>query len=1142
MSSINKKLLSFALVVIAAVMLTLGGVCLSFAKSADTDKFTLLTNTEENGATTVAVSETGSGYSVSGAQANNYSAIVYDHAYNLGSKISFSYKVNFDDTDLINTNVDALKSKVYFAVAFAQASGATVSAMDFDVNRTGGNGAYMHLVTNSNDLRPQNRAMVNFSTFKHKDIINGDSVYSGLGDGANDLGWAFVNGEEVKVEIGSDDTNFYMQFSIDRPGRADTTVYKMTAPLTDLVQDDSNTGKYYVAIMLANGDGTSRNVDLTLSSVTAEEVKDPVDLSDTDTFVTSSQKGTSEVKITDGENGAIAVSGKQTNDSTVVVYDHSFALGSKVNFNLSTINDLTGTGKTTDLRYNTYFAVYFGTATKTEDGFDAKEFTRNRTSGNGMYLHLFTNVDDLYGQERAVINVSTFTNRDIVNGDSVYSGLGDAANDLGWAFVKGGDMAFEIGTENVGGVEKMYLQITVNRPGRGYENTYKVQLDADKFFDANDSRTSYYLAFEFANLDGTERTFGANVSAVTFEEIGLKITPENVFLKPGMTATLTAKNSATDEPVTGLSFVSADPQTATVDENGVVTGVKAGTTKILVTDKDGKKGEAYITVANNVTLNVSGKDLFVGQTFTLSATTNPKGLNVIWTSDNESVATVENGLISALSAGTANITVTVKNFESGDLLLKATAVINVTQYVQPADVRGENYDVLYTDGVIAGGNGASYEDGKFSYGGTIQNGKSYMVIAKDLSLGSALTFDFINNYDVSETNDNNHKKRFFGLSLIQNYNENTTAADLQLGAGNGLQIDLFANGSWYAWGGKFFMNYATSVSGSVTEARTPENTGSLTGTDRFANAFCRAFADGMRIQVKIVKEGDLLKVSFTPVFNEGDVPDGSENLTYPNGGQYDYIGPYTMTFNWSEVASSSGNFALAIGVGNNIDGTIDNVNYAIENLDTGVLHGVELSKTSYTMKKDATYKLTATFNPVTYVPSNAAWTSSDASVATVNAEGNVTALKGGKTTITYTADGQSASCEITVIAGLTVNENSVALKVGETFRIEAVADPVGAAITYASGNDKYATVSADGVITAVAEGQVTVYVRAGGGLYTQEISVNVTAAGSGESADTSESGKTSEQSGGCRGAMSGAGIVGAIGMILACAFVIGKRK
>lgn len=347
MSSINKKLLSFALVVIAAVMLTLGGVCLSFAKSADTDKFTLLTNTEENGATTVAVSETGSGYSVSGAQANNYSAIVYDHAYNLGSKISFSYKVNFDDTDLINTNVDALKSKVYFAVAFAQASGATVSAMDFDVNRTGGNGAYMHLVTNSNDLRPQNRAMVNFSTFKHKDIINGDSVYSGLGDGANDLGWAFVNGEEVKVEIGSDDTNFYMQFSIDRPGRADTTVYKMTAPLTDLVQDDSNTGKYYVAIMLANGDGTSRNVDLTLSSVTAEEVKDPVDLSDTDTFVTSSQKGTSEVKITDGENGAIAVSGKQTNDSTVVVYDHSFALGSKVNFNLSTINDLTGTGKTT---------------------------------------------------------------------------------------------------------------------------------------------------------------------------------------------------------------------------------------------------------------------------------------------------------------------------------------------------------------------------------------------------------------------------------------------------------------------------------------------------------------------------------------------------------------------------------------------------------------------------------------------------------------------------------------------------------------------------------------------------------------------------------------------------------------------------
>ncbi len=115
---------------------------------------------------------------------------------------------------------------------------------------------------------------------------------------------------------------------------------------------------------------------------------------------------------------------------------------------------------------------------------------------------------------------------------------------------------------------------------------------------------------------------------------------------------------------------------------------------------------------------------------------------------------------------------------------------------------------------------------------------------------------------------------------------------------------------------------------------------------------------------------------------------------------------------------------------------------------------------------------------------------------------------------------------------MTVNKNSVTLKVGETFKIEATADPSDATITYASGNDKYAAVSKDGVITAVAEGQVTVYVRAGGSLYTQEITVNVTSA-----EDSSGSAKK-----GCGGTMTGAGVIGAIGIVLACAFVIGKRK
>ena len=117
------------------------------------------------------------------------------------------------------------------------------------------------------------------------------------------------------------------------------------------------------------------------------------------------------------------------------------------------------------------------------------------------------------------------------------------------------------------------------------------------------------------------------------------------------------------------------------------------------------------------------------------------------------------------------------------------------------------------------------------------------------------------------------------------------------------------------------------------------------------------------------------------------------------------------------------------------------------------------------------------------------WSSSDASVATVSAQGLLTAVANGSVTVTARSGGASASIPVTVMqsAGSIAIEPSSAtlMALGETVQLSAsVLDgngqPVsGAVVTWSSSDASVATVSAQGLVTAVANGGATVTVRSG---------------------------------------------------------------
>ena len=78
------------------------------------------------------------------------------------------------------------------------------------------------------------------------------------------------------------------------------------------------------------------------------------------------------------------------------------------------------------------------------------------------------------------------------------------------------------------------------------------------------------------------------------------------------------------------------------------------------------------------------------------------------------------------------------------------------------------------------------------------------------------------------------------------------------------------------------------------------------------------------------------------------------------------------------------------------------------------VESITLDKTSLTLKVGATAVLTATVKPDDATDKTVTWSSSDNSVATVDKTGKVTGVKEGKAIITAKAGDKSATCEVTV--------------------------------------------------------------------------------------------------------------------------------
>ncbi len=135
----------------------------------------------------------------------------------------------------------------------------------------------------------------------------------------------------------------------------------------------------------------------------------------------------------------------------------------------------------------------------------------------------------------------------------------------------------------------------------------------------------------------------------------------------GETSLITATILPDDATNKAVTWTSSDTAIATVNANGIITGVWVGTAIITVTTADGDYTDTIVVIVIPTSVTsvniVSGTvNLGVGARSAITATVLPNNATnpvVTWTSSDTAIATVyANGVITGKSAGTATITVT----------------------------------------------------------------------------------------------------------------------------------------------------------------------------------------------------------------------------------------------------------------------------------------------------------------------------------------------------------------------------------------------------------------------------------------------------------------------------------------------------
>ena len=224
---------------------------------------------------------------------------------------------------------------------------------------------------------------------------------------------------------------------------------------------------------------------------------------------------------------------------------------------------------------------------------------------------------------------------------------------------------------------------------------------------AGTAKLNYHCSYY---IDGYYRTmdfyYDITIKSNTISVTRIEMTPSSATMEVGETLQLNATAYPTNATNRNLSWSTEDYRVASVSSSGLVTARGAGRVWIWARAKDGSGAGNYCVVDVNeptkvtsITLSETEKTLTVGETIELVATVLPENAynkSLIWSSDNEEIATVSNGVITAMSPGECDITCASSDGSEISAICHIS-VLEPEQYWISVIVPNGNFSINVTD-------------------------------------------------------------------------------------------------------------------------------------------------------------------------------------------------------------------------------------------------------------------------------------------------------------------------------------------------------------------------------------------------------------------------------------------------------------
>jgi len=528
-----------------------------------------------------------------------------------------------------------------------------------------------------------------------------------------------------------------------------------------------------------------------------------------------------------------------------------------------------------------------------------------------------------------------------------------------------------------------------------------------------------------------------------------------------------------------VAWTSSNNAVATVNSNGVITALTAGTTMITVTTQDGNRTATCAVVVTtsavtDVTLNQTTASLFVGGTVALIPTILPENAtnkNVTWSSSNPAVATVNNnGVVTAVSVGTATITVTTQDGNRTATCVVTVNPVSVTEVtLNQTTATIFAGDTLRLTATILPANATNRNVTWSSSNTAVATVTDGRIIA--IAPGTAT---------ITVTTQDGNRTATCEITVVPvpvtGVVLNQTTATVPMGTTLTLTPTVLPsnatnkNVTWQSSN----TNVATVLNGIVTPVTNGTATITVTTQDGERTATCAITVITSVASVSLNHTAASLTVNETLTLTPTVLPETASNKTV------------TWTSSNTTVATVANGVVTARALGTaTITATTQDGNRTATCVITvrTPVTGVTLNRVFATLGISESLTLVATVQPANATNTNVTWTSSNPAVATVSSTGVVTAISQGTATITATTvDGNfTATCEMTIIpipvTGVTLSHTTFSLQPGFTHTLTATIAPANATnknVTWTSSNPSVATVNSNGMIVAMSYGWTTI--------------------------------------------------------------------